>query len=127
MHWLESNVFRGAVFSIVLALTGSPVTALLCRTWCDPNGAAASGCHHEELVSFTVVTGEDACRNAVVNVTALVQEDVRRGMSSVHARHAIPVPTSYELAGWTANADIGYALARSPSLGNRPLHAPLRI
>lgn len=122
----ESNVFRVAVFSIVLAITGNPITgALLCRTWCDPNAAAASGCHHE-LATFAIVAGEDGCRNAVLNATAFVQENVRRGVSSPYAGHAMPVPR-YEVAGWTSDAAVGHAPGGSPSLEKRPLETTLRI
>lgn len=121
----ESNVFRVAVLSIVLALTGNPTAALLCRTWCDPHAAAVSGCHHEELATFTVVAGEDGCRNAVLNAPAFVQEDMRRGVSS-NEGHAIAVPR-YELGGSMVNGSVGDAPSHDRLLETRPLETALRI
>jgi hypothetical protein len=122
----ESNVFRAAVLSIVLAITGNPNAALLCRTWCDPNAAAVSGCHHEDLVTFASVTAADGCRNAVLSATAFVQGDVRRGVSSRNGGHAIPVPR-FELASSMVNASLGHEPSRDGSPEKRPLETALRI
>ena len=122
----ESNVFRVAALFIVLAITGNPTVPLLCGTWCDPNAAAASGCHHEELAIFAIVAGEDGCRNAVLSATAFVQEDVRRGVSSSNGEHAISL-SRYELTGSMVDATLGFEPSRQPSLEKRPLETTLRI
>jgi hypothetical protein len=123
--WPESNVFRAAVLSIVLAMTGTPTATLLCRTWCDPSAAAASGCHHEGLATVTIVAGQDGCRNTVLSATSIVQENARRTLSPGR-EYALPLPR-YQLAPSTVDTRLRLGVDWDRSLANQPLTPALRI
>jgi hypothetical protein len=118
-------VFRVAVLSVVLAMTGTPTATLLCRTWCDPDAAAASGCHHERLGTVTIVAGQDGCRNTVLSATSIVQENVRRTLSP-DREYALPL-SRYQLAPSTADTRHRSGADRDRSLDNQPLTTALRI
>lgn len=121
----EHPVFRASVLSIVLALAVVPNAALVCRTWCDQKAAAASRCHHEAPTTSLSVAGDDLCDD-VLNSAVFVREDVRRGVSSPDADHAIPVPR-YQLAHSTTDASPRLAPGHQGSLDTRPLSTALRI
>ena len=119
-------MFQAAVLSIVLTLAVGQNVALLCRTWCDAHAAAASECHHEHSSNTPSVAGDDNCGNPVVGATAVVREDVRRGVSSQDTNHAIPVPR-YQLAQLRIDSCPGQETWRERSLEKRPLSTTLRI
>ena len=118
-------MFRVAVLSIVLAMTGTPTATLLCRTWCDPSAAAASGCPHERLATFIIVAGQHGCRNTVLSATSIVQEDVRRTLSP-DREYALPL-SRYELNPSTVDTRHRAGADRERSLDYRPLTTALRI
>ena len=118
-------MFRVAVLSIVLAMTGTPTATLLCRTWCDPDAAAASGCYHERLATVTIVADRDGCRNTVLSATSIVQENVRRTVSPGRA-YALPLPR-YQLAPSTVGSRLRPGADRDRWLDNQPLTTALRI
>lgn len=118
-------MFRVAVLSIVLAMTGTPTATLLCRTWCDPDAAATSGCYHERLATVTIVAGRDGCRNTVLSATSIVQENVRRTVPPGRA-YALPLPR-YQLAPSTVGSRLRPGADRDRSLDNQPLTTALRI
>jgi hypothetical protein len=118
-------VFRAAVLSIVLATSGAPTAALLCRTWCDPIAAAVSGCHHERLANFTIVAGEDGCRNTVLGSASPAQENVRRNVSPGW-QYTLALPR-YQLTSPSAETRRHLRADRDRSLDNQPLSTALRI
>ena len=118
-------MFRVAVLSIVLAMTGTPTATLLCRTWCDPSAAAASGCPHERLATFTIVAGQDGCRNTVLSATSIVQEAVRRTLAP-DGEYAFPL-SRYQLAASTVDTRHRSGADRDDSLDHQPLTTALRI
>jgi hypothetical protein len=116
-------VFRAVALSIVLAIAGTPSAALVCRIWCNPDGAATSGCLHEELFA-AIVAGDDACRNTLVG-TAFLPERVRRAASSSYAPYA--VAPSHQSAAWMTDAGPREEVARPCSFESGPLETALRI
>lgn len=119
-------MFRAALLSIVFSLAVGQNLALLCRTWCDAHAAAASECHQKNSSARPGVTGDENCDNVVVAAIAVLREDVRRGVSSPDANHAIPVPR-YQLAQLTIDARPGREPWREWSLESLPLSTALRI
>jgi len=121
----EHHVFRAAALSIVLTLAVGPSASLLCRTWCDPHAAAASGCHQEDPPGSPSAGGDDSCDHQVLSA-AFVPENVRRALSSPDWDHAIPVPR-YQLAHSTIDAPPRHEPGREWPLEKRPLPTVLRI
>jgi len=119
-------VFRAAVLSIVLTLAVGPNATLLCRTWCDPQAAAASVCRHEAPATSPSVAGDDSCDNMVLSAAAFLRKDVRRGVSAPDAAHAVLVPR-YQLAQSTTDASRRHEPGREWPLDKRPLPTVLRI
>lgn len=121
----ERHVVRAFVLSIVLTLAGGPNASLLCRTWCDPQAAAASGCRHEDPATSPSVAGDDSCDKVVLSA-AFLREDVRRGASAPDADDAVLVPRC-QLAHSTTDARPRQEPGREWSLDHRPLSTALRI
>ena len=119
-------MFQAAAISIVLTLAIGPNVQLLCKTWCHPQAAAASECHHENSSTTPSVAGDEHCDNVVVAATAVLREDARRAVSSQDANQAIPVPR-YQLAQLTIDERPGQEPWREWSLENRPLSIAFRI
>jgi hypothetical protein len=90
-------VFRLAAFAIVLTVAAGPSVGLLCTSWCSPQVAAASGCHHKGSGSAVVLVAADECDDAIVGTAAFLPQDAQRGMSAPNRDHGIPVPR-YQLA-----------------------------
>ena len=118
-------MFRATLVSIVFSLAVGQDVALLSRTWCEAQMAAASECHKHSS-STPGVAGDQHCDNVVVADTAVIREDVRREVSSQNVHQAIPVPR-YQLAQLTIDARHGQEPWRAWSLEKRPLATALRI
>jgi hypothetical protein len=126
-HWKnEYPVFRAALLSIVFSLAAGQNVALLCRSWCDAHAAVPSECHHENSSTTPSVAGDKDCGKVVVAATAILREDVRRGVWSRDTNQAIPVPR-YQLAQLTIQERPGHEPGREWSLEKRPLSIALRI
>ncbi len=121
-------MFRAGVLSIVVILAAGADPALLCRTRCDPQDAAASGCHHQGLALATASTiaGDDSCEAVVLGAAAALREEGQRGGSARGADHAVVVPR-YHLADLTDSTGSDPQPARDWSLERRPLRTALRI
>jgi hypothetical protein len=125
-HGSEHQVFRVAVFSVVLSLAVGPNTTLLCRAWCDPP-AAATGCHHRgDSSDSPSLVREHHCDDRAPNSTAFLKEDVRRSRSSSNADPAITITRS-QVAPARTDARLDHELGHLPSLEKRPLETALRI
>ena len=122
----ELHVFRAAVVLIVLTLAmGQNVVLLcLCQVWCDPHGAAATGCHSDRATSPSL-TGNDDCTDTF-GAMAFVREDVRRGTCTPDARHAVAIP-AFRFAPPPTDIRSGHDPGQPPLLEARPLVTPLRI
>ena len=118
-------MFRAVLVSIVLTLAVGPDAALLCRVWCNPQSAAASGCHHEGSSISPVVAGDSSCDRELGAGTFLRQEAGRLAGAVVVA-HAIVVPR-YQIAQLTTAARPDWATGGGWSLATRPLSTVLRL
>jgi hypothetical protein len=119
-------VSRAVFLSIALSLTVGPNVSLLCKAWCDPVAAAASGCHHRQgLTDSPNLVETDSCGDTVPGGAAFLTEDVRRTLSAPGADQAVAAP-GYQLAPTTTGVSLDRA-RRLPSLETRPLETALRI
>lgn len=84
-------MLRVVALSIVLALAAGPATGLLCRSWCAPEAAAGSGCHHDLQAGTTRMAGTAACDELGMLPEGVLRDDVRRGASVPDALPAVPV------------------------------------
>jgi hypothetical protein len=118
-------VFRSAVVAIALTLSVGQNAALLCRTWCDPHEAVASGCHTQAATTSPTMLGNDNCTDLTLGAPAFVREDLRRGASAPDAQHAVLVP-GYQFAPPPSDTRSGHDPGQQPVLEGRPLVIPLR-
>jgi hypothetical protein len=98
---------------------------LLCRVWCDPQAAAASGCHDRATIDSPSVTGDTGC-DRVLSVGAFLREEAKRSAAAPDAAHAIVVPRSL-IAQLATVARPEWATGREWSLAKRPLSTVLRL
>ena len=119
-------MFGAVVLSIVLTLAVGLNASLLCRAGCDPQAAVASGCHHDDSTTSPSLAGDNSCDNVVLGAAAFLREDVRRGVASQDADHAVLVPR-YQLAHSTTDTRPNQETGREWSLEERPLSTALRI
>jgi hypothetical protein len=120
------HVFRAAALSIVLFLAVGQNVTLLCKVWCDPQGAAATGCQHTDGATSASMTRNDDCNPVGLGVIAFVSEDVRRGTSAPNALHVVSVPR-FRLALLPADIRSGHEPGQRTLLKAQPLVTPLRI
>jgi hypothetical protein len=123
---LSKTVFRVIVSAIVLVLASSPISPLLCRTWCDSVGVqtvAGETCHHEAAAGIALVGGDD-CVTPVLDT--FVREDTERFASSSGAHDGVLV-SGHHLHGVTVIGQdtVNRSLERSFNRG--PLSLSLRI
>ena len=119
-------MFRTALFSIVFSLAIGQNASLLCKVWCDPGAAAASGCHHARCPTDSPKLIGDDCDANTRGGDAFLKEEGRRSVSATDGGHAIAAP-HYQFALGTAGARADRAPWRSPPLETRPLDIALRI
>lgn len=119
-------MFRATVLSIVLTLVAGPNASVLCKAWCDPAAAAATGCHHTDSTPSATLTGTDDCGKAVPNSAVVVKEDARRGAPSSDPQQAVMVPRHHRAIS-SSEAHPGDDPGCTWSLAQRPLVTALRI
>jgi hypothetical protein len=123
---VEEFVLRAALVSIVFTLTVGQNAAVLCRAWCDGQGAPASECHQTSAADGLSVTADEHCGEVVAAAAAALPEDVRRDMSSADSDQAISIPR-HQLPQLTIDQRRRQESRREPSLEGRPLTTILRI
>jgi hypothetical protein len=117
-------VFRAATVSVLLMIAVGPSAALLCKAWCNRAGVAVSDCQHGQANTTPALTGVEDCEAAAL--TAIVREEIRRGVSWSDSRAAVAVlPNHYTNSSRQVHTWDPPAL-RSPA-GLRPLLTALRI
>ena len=117
-------MFRAAVLSIVLTLAVGPNASLLCAIWCHPDAASAGPCEHSNATSTPRLATDDSCRASVAGSTAFVREDMRRGVFTPQAQHAVVV-LAFQFTPPPPVSSTREA-AQSPTLETQPL-VTLRI
>jgi hypothetical protein len=110
----------------VLALAGGPNAGLLCRAWCDPHAAAASGCHEDSSSTSPTLSDTGSCDDVMLVTAAAIREDVRRAPSPIDAQQAIQVPRFLLAPSTTDSHNVRKPREEWP-LEKRPLSPALRI
>ena len=120
---MSINVFRAAVFAIVLVLAAGPNASRMCAIWCDPEPATARACEHRGPTASASLSGPDSCPDTPPGALGLMTEDLRRGVSTSQSPVALVLlPIQGALAqNQTAGPD------RERSSPRRPLVFSLRI
>ena len=119
------DVFRAAVLSIVLTLAVGPNASLLCAVWCHPDASTGS-CEHSDPTSTPSVTAKDGCPDIAAGMSALVREDVRRGVSASDAQYAV-VGTPSQFGPPPTSPEFGPEPGQHPPPETKPLILALRI
>jgi hypothetical protein len=119
-------VFRPAVLSIVLTLAVGPGASLLCDAWCHPDAASTRSCEHRDPGSAPGVIARDGCADTEAGSTALVREEVRRGVSGSDGQYAIAV-APFQFVPQPTPPGPGRQPGQRPLLEARPLVLVLRI
>jgi hypothetical protein len=83
------NVFRAALFSVVLSLAIGQNAGLLCTVWCPD--ATSTACPHQESTTSASVRADDTCTNVTVAAVAFVREDGRGTAPAPDAQNALLV------------------------------------
>jgi hypothetical protein len=122
----ETNVFRSFTLTIVLTLAAVPAARMICQAACDPQVAAASGCHHSPRARATIVAGIDNCSSQPLTAVILLRGDERRGGASTDEGHAVFSATGYVAAGLVSHRIPSFRRA-GPPVQRRPRTTILRI
>jgi hypothetical protein len=122
---IERVVFQVALFSIVLTLAAAPEASLLCTLWCQPGGAATSGCNHHDQEPSTVVKSGDLCGIAALKVPGFIPAAGVRAAAGSDA-HAVAVQR-YQLNRPATQPGAAQGFERPPGLERRPLDTVLRL
>jgi hypothetical protein len=120
------DVFRAAVLSIVLTLAVGPNASLLCAVWCHPDAASTGSCEHPDPTSTPSVNAKDGCPDIAAGTSALVREEMRRGVSASDGQHAVVVPP-FQFVPPPTPPEFGREPGQHPPLEARPLVLALRI
>jgi hypothetical protein len=120
----EHQVFRAALFSIVLTLAVGQNASLLCKVWC--HDATSAGCPHQHSTTSAKVSADDNCSSVVLEAVAFVREDARRTAAAPDAQNALVVPR-FRLAPSPTDTRLGFESGRPLPLEERPLVIALRI
>jgi hypothetical protein len=121
------HVFRTVLLSIALLLCIGRDIPLLCKALCNPEAAAANGCHHVASPSDAFArhfAGDDCDDNGPI-ATAYVNEEVRRSAPSPQAGLAL-LAARYQSA-WLITAVRAHGGPGHPSSLEKPLETALRI
>ncbi len=124
LKFASVNVFRTALFSVVLALAIEQNAGLLCTVWCPDTTSTA--CPHRESTTLPSVRADDICNNVAVAEVAFVREDGRRTAPGPNAQNALVVLRFRFVAPPPASRR-GYEPRRRLLLEEQPLVIALRI
>jgi hypothetical protein len=117
------NVFRAALFSVVLSLAIGQNAGLLCTVWCPD--ATSTACPHQESTTAPSVRADDTCTNVAVAAVALVREEGRRTAPGPDVQNALVILRFRFVAPPTDPPR--YESGRRLLLEERPLVIALRI
>jgi hypothetical protein len=120
----EYQVFRAALFLIVLTLTVGQNAGLLCTVWCPE--ATSTQCPHQDSTTSPSVRADDTCTNVAVAAVAFVNEDGRRTAPATDSQSALAV-LRFRFLTPPVDPLRGYESGRRWLLEERPLVIALRI
>ena len=120
----EYQVFRAALFLIVLTLTVGQNAGLLCTVWCPE--ATSTQCPHQDSTTSPSVRADDTCTNVAVAAVAIVSEEGRRTAPDRDVQHAL-VALRFRFVAPPTDPRPGNESGRRLLLEERPLVIALRI
>lgn len=82
-------MFKAVALCIALIVGVGPGAAVLCRAWCHPLLAAASGCHHPGAGDESRMASTHACDDLAIAASPFLQEDARRGVAPPPSDHGL--------------------------------------
>src|SRR5690349_1802032 len=92
MSVASSNVFRAALFSIVLTLAAGQDAALFCGGWCHSGETTAGACElFTAMTAAADIVANDRCP-ITGNTIVFVRDDAGRTISTPDSNGAVPVP-----------------------------------
>jgi hypothetical protein len=118
------NVFRAALFSVVLTLAIGQNAGLLCKVWCPD--ATSKSCPHQESTTSPSMRADDTCNNVVVGAVPFVGEDGRRTAPGPNAQHGLVV-LRFRFVAPPTDPRPGYESGRRLLREERPFVFALRI
>lgn len=121
---MSIEVFRAALFSIVLTLAIGQSAGLLCTFWC--HDATPAGCPHYESTTSPSMRAAELCTNVTVAAVAFVGEDGRRTTPAPDGQNTFEV-LRFRFFGPPSDPRHGYEPGRRLLLEERPLAIALRI
>jgi hypothetical protein len=119
-------VVRSTILPIVLTLAIGPGAALVCRASCDPQVAAANGCHHDSHGSATRVSSPASCQDSAPGPAAVRTETVQRGTGADGLGVLLPA-ASFRLALGASSRRPASGADLGTACGKRSRSIPLRI
>lgn len=121
-------MLRATVLSIVFTVAVGPNAALLCKVWCDPGAAAASGCHHQGSSSEAtrLVAANNCDDDDGSNLPAILLARAQAASDSQFTVATIP-PTMTTPLSFVAARHLDTSPPRGPSRDLPILFADLRI
>jgi hypothetical protein len=122
-------VLRATVLSIVFAVAVGPNAALLCRVWCDPGAATASGCHHQRssAEATRLVASNNCDDDDGLNLPALLLARAQATSDSQFTVATLPHTMTTPLSCAAASRHLDASPPRGPSRDIPVLFADLRI
>ena len=120
------NLFRAALFSIVLTLASGADTSLYCALWCHSVEGMAGGCeHYGKMMTAPRLVSVSDC-SGTSNPAVFVGEATPRSRSAPHFQSAV-VPPPLLLTPFAALGLSRREVWRPPPLDFRPTVLALRI
>ncbi len=120
-------MLRPLIVSVVLAIAFGPSAGLACKSLCNPETAAASGCHYRgDSTEAPILLGNVTCDESVATVALALTESARRGASVSASDSAVAVPR-WQVAPPATDQPSDRALGPVTLLEKRPLETSLRI
>jgi len=116
-------VIRAAALLIVLVLAGDAPLGAFCKAWCNPEAAAASGCHPTDEIGVSHLAGDDDCDDASSELAAVLPEDGRRDVAALGVsagpdslRLHAPRPTRLQMSAGPHGQQVSLNRPRSTNL-----------
>ena len=123
----ELPVFRATTVLIALIVAAGPMAGLLCRSWCTPQVAAATGCHDTDAGPGPRLAAGDGCDDLVLGApSAVLPEGARRAASGATQQAVLAAGLAQGLPNAFESGSPGAARFHQ-RLTNRPLSTHLRI
>jgi hypothetical protein len=119
-------VIRVTVLTVVLIVSAGPSAPLLCKTWCNPQPAAAGSCHDATPAGSTSIAANGRCDDAGLVTAAVVPEGGQRSVSAPD-RHLVVQGPRHLFTNAAIDRGLREHASIQASLEKRPRTTNLRI